>query len=231
MNYRTPGVYIEEISNGPRPVQASSTTETGFVAVIEIPTQFIPGGGGAAGMYLPGSTEDVHMSWNRARAFRRLAPAIDAPAASDKKAKGKKETPAAAGNEFQQLISEVLPGQWDVKSPTGDSKVTMASAKGEMLRFPVSRALMSVTVDAASKAEWDLSFTEASNKVMELIATHAEDQGVAHTGELGCVDKTQKPITIDVDAIHDRMHGTAPSFSSMDGFHAWRSEWSANLFV
>ena len=233
MNYRTPGVYIEEISNGPRPVQASSTTETGFVAVIEIPTQFIPGGGGAAGMYLPGSTEDVHMSWNRAKAFRRLAPAIDAPAVSkdDKKAKAKKDAPGTDGNEFQQLVSEVLPGQWDIKAPTGDSKVTMASAKGELLRFPVSRALMSVTVDAASKAEWDLSFTEASNKVMELIATHAEDQGVAHTGELGCVDKTQKPITIDVGAIHDRMHGTAPSFSSMDGFHAWRSEWSANLFV
>ena len=232
MNYRTPGVYIEEISNGPRPVQASSTTETGFVAVIEIPTQFIPGGGGAAGMYLPGSTEDVHMSWNRARAFRRLAPAVDAaPAKEDKKSKGKKEAPAPVGNEFQQLVSEVLPGSWDVKAPTGDSKVTMASAKGEMLRFPVSRALMSVTVDAASKAEWDLSFSEASNKVMELIATHAEEQGVAHTGDLGCVDKTQKPITVDVDAIHDRMHGTAPSFSSMDGFHAWRSEWSANLFV
>ncbi len=232
MNYRTPGVYIEEISNGPRPVQASSTTETGFVAVIEIPTQFIPGGGGAAGMYLPGSTEDVHMSWNRARAFRRLAPAIDAPAAKDdKKSKGKKDAPATVGNEFQQLVSEVLPGTWDVKAPTGDSKVTMASSKGEMLRFPVSRALMSVTVDAASKAEWDLSFSEASNKVMELIATHAEEQGVAHTGELGCVDKTQKPITIDVDAIHERMHGTAPSFSSMDGFHAWRTEWSANLFV
>ena len=232
MNYRTPGVYIEEISNGPRPVQASSTTETGFVAVIEIPTQFIPGGGGAAGMYLPGSTEDVHMSWNRARAFRRLAPAADAaPAKDEKKSKGKKEAPAPVGNEFQQLVSEVLPGSWDVKAPTGDSKVTMASAKGEMLRFPVSRALMSVTVDAASKAEWDLSFSEASNKVMELIASHAEEQGVAHTGELGCVDKTQKPITVDVDAIHDRMHGTAPSFSSMDGFHAWRSEWSANLFV
>ena len=107
----------------------------------------------------------------------------------------------------------------------------MASDKGDMLRFPVSRALMSVTVDASSKAEWDLSFAEASNKVMELIASHAEDQGVAHTGELGCVDKTQKPITINVEAIHDRMHGTAPSFSSMDGFHAWRSEWSANLFV
>jgi hypothetical protein len=232
MNYRTPGVYIEEISNGPRPVQASSTTETGFVAVIEIPTQFVPGGGGAAGMFLPGSTEDVHMSWTRARAFRRLAAAIDAPAETKKDDKKKgKDAPAVAGNDFQQLVSEVLPGKWDVKAPTGDSKVTMASEKGDMLRFPVSRALMSVTVDASSKAEWDLSFAEASNKVMEIIASHAEEQGVAHTGELGCVDKTQKPITIDVEAIHERMHGTAPSFSSMDGFHAWRSEWSANLFV
>ena len=38
-DYRTPGVYIEEISSGPRPVAASSTTETGFVAVITLPTQ------------------------------------------------------------------------------------------------------------------------------------------------------------------------------------------------
>ena len=100
MNYRTPGVYIEEISNGPRPVQASSTTETGFVAVIEIPTQFVPGGGGAAGMFLPGSTEDVHMSWTRARAFRRLAAAIDAPAETKKDDKKKgKDAPAVAGND------------------------------------------------------------------------------------------------------------------------------------
>ena len=230
-NYRTPGVYIEEISNGPRPVQASSTTETGFVAVIEIPTQFVPGGGGAAGMFLPGATEDVHMSWNRARAFRKLTGSIDAPVAADgKDKKDKKATPATSGNSFQQLVEEVLPGKWDIKAPTGDGKVTMASDKQDMLRFPVSRALMSVTVDAASKAEWDLSFDEASNKVLDIIAAHAEDQGVAHTGELGCVDKTQKPITVDVDAIHDRMHGTAPSFSSMDGYHAWREEWSGNLF-
>lgn len=227
-DYRTPGVYIEEISNGPRPVAASSTTETGFVAVIEIPDQFIPGGGGAAGMYLPGSTEDVHMSWNRAKAFRPLLAATE-PLAKDKKAKGK-DTPAVTGNSFQQLIGEVLPGKWDVKAPVGDNKVMMSSEKGDMLRFPVSRALMSVTVDAASKAEWDLSFEEASNKVLSIIANHAENQGVAHTGELGCVDKTKKPITIDVAAIHDRMHGTAPAFNSMDGFHAWRAEWSSRLF-
>jgi hypothetical protein len=230
--YRTPGVYIEEISNGPRPVAASSTTETGFVAVIEIPDQFVPGGGGAAGMYLPGSTEDVHMSWTRAKAFRPLLAAAEPPEplAKDKKSKDGKATPAVAGNSFQQLVSEVLPGKWDIKSPVGDNKVMMSSEKGDMLRFPVSRALMSVTVDASSKAEWDLSFAEASNKVLSIIATHAEDQGVAHTGELGCVDKTKKPITIDVAAIHDRMHGTAPAFNSMDGFHAWRAEWSARLF-
>lgn len=227
--YRTPGVYIEEISNGPRPVAASSTTETGFVAVIEIPDQFVPGGGGAAGMYLPGSTEDVHMSWTRAKAFRSL-PAAAEPPAKDKKGKDGKATPAVAGNSFQQLVGEILPGKWDIKSPVGDNKVMMSSEKGDMLRFPVSRALMSVTVDASSKAEWDLSFAEASNKVLSIIATHAEDQGVAHTGELGCVDKTKKPITIDVAAIHDRMHGTAPAFNSMDGFHAWRTEWSARLF-
>ena len=70
--YRTPGVYIEEISNGPRPVAASSTTETGFVAVITLPTQFVPGGGDAAGMYLPGASEDVHMSWKRIRVRVRM---------------------------------------------------------------------------------------------------------------------------------------------------------------
>ena len=187
----------------------------------------MPGGGGAAGMYLPGQTDDVHMSWNRAKAFR---PLLAAPEPTDKKKDPKAKAPAPPANSFQGLVSEVLPGKWDVKAPTGDNKVTMASEKGDMLRFPVSRALMSITVDAASKAEWDLSFDDASNKVMDIIASHAEEQGVGHTGELGCVDKSKKPITIDVAAIHDRMHGTAPAFNSMDGFHAWRVEWSGRLF-
>jgi phage tail sheath protein FI len=100
-NYRTPGVYIEEISNGPRPVQASSTTETGFVAVIEIPTQFVPGGGGAAGMFLPGVTEDVYMSWNRACAFRKLTGSIDAPVAAD--GKDKKRQKSNSSNFWKQL--------------------------------------------------------------------------------------------------------------------------------
>ena len=84
-DYRTPGVYIEEISSGPRPVQASSTTETGMVAVITIPSQFIAGLGDAEKMYLPGKTEDTHMSWSRARAFRRLSgPAAPEPKETQK---------------------------------------------------------------------------------------------------------------------------------------------------
>jgi hypothetical protein len=38
---------------------------------------------------------------------------VIAPAAVDKK-KGKKDAPAPAGNEFQQLVTESLPGKWDV---------------------------------------------------------------------------------------------------------------------
>jgi hypothetical protein len=154
--YRTPGVYIEEISSGPRPVQASSTTETGFVAVIDLPTQFVPGGGAASGMFLPGPSEDVQMSWGRANAFRKL---LGSAPAADPKAKGGKKggAPAAAGNDFQKLVSDILPGKWDIGAPTGDNKVSMASDKGELLRFPVSRALMSIKVDAATKTERDFS--------------------------------------------------------------------------
>jgi len=233
-DYRTPGVYIEEISSGPRPVQASSTTETGFVAVITLPTQFVPGSGDAAGMFLPGGSEDVHMSWNRARAFRRLTDSgvAAAPADAAKAAKkgAKAAPPAPVGNDFGSLLSDILPGKWDVRAPTGENKVTMSSEKGDMLRFPVSRALMSIKVDSASKAEWDLSFGADSNKVMELIATFAEEQSIPHTGNLPCIDAKGKPKSIDINAIHSRMHGTAPSFSSMDGFHAWRGEFGARLF-
>ena len=52
--YRTPGVYIEELSGGPRPVQPSSTTDTAFVAVLTLPTSFQAGKGMVAGMFLPG---------------------------------------------------------------------------------------------------------------------------------------------------------------------------------
>ena len=236
--YRTPGVYIEEISSGPRPVQASSTTETGFVAVITIPTIFYPGRGKAAGMYLPGPAEgDPQQSWSRALAFRPLLleSAGDA-GGGDAAEKGKKGgaggAPSAGGNNFQKLVSDILPGKWDVRAPNGaDNKITMSSDKGDMLRFPVSRALMSITTDeATNKAEWDLSFGADEGKIVQLISAYASEQGIEHTGNLGAVDPKGKPVTLNVGNIHDRMHGTAPSFTSMDGYHAWRVEWGGRLF-
>ena len=110
--YRTPGVYIEEISSGPRPVQASSTTETGFVAVIDLPTQFVPGGGSASGMYLPGPSEDVSMSWGRANAFRKLLADGGAPAAPAKaKGKGKAGPPAAGASSREAQPAAPARGQ------------------------------------------------------------------------------------------------------------------------
>ena len=64
--YRTPGVYIEEISAGPRPVAASSTTETGFVGILTLPTSFVSGRGKASGMFLPTLEDQAVLTWNRA---------------------------------------------------------------------------------------------------------------------------------------------------------------------
>ena len=91
--YRTPGVYIEEISGGPRPVAPSSTTDTGFIAVLTLPQSFIAGTGLASGMFLPAAEEQTLLTWNRARAFRALAAGGDAAEAP--KAKGKGAKPAA----------------------------------------------------------------------------------------------------------------------------------------
>ena len=232
-DYRTPGVYIEEISSGPRPVQASSTTETGFVAVITIPTIFYPGRGKAANMYLPGPAEgDPQQSWNRALAFRPLLlESADAAPAKGKKG-GAGGAPGAGGNNFQKLVADILPGKWEVRAPSGqDNKVTMSNDQGDLLRFPVSRALMSiVTDDATKKAEWDLSFGADESAVVQLISAYASDQGIEHTGNLGAVDPKGKPVTLNISNIHGRLHGTAPSFTSMDGFHAWRAEFGERLY-
>jgi hypothetical protein len=231
-DYRTPGVYIEEISSGPRPVQASSTTETGFVAVVTMPTIFYPGRGKASGMYLPGPAEgDPQLSWNRALAFRPLL-LESADAAPAKGKKGDGGAPSAGGNNFQKLVADILPGKWDIRAPSGaDNKVTMSDDQGGLLRFPVSRALMSITTDdATKKAEWDLSFGADENSIVQLISAYAAEQGISHTGNLGAVDPKGKPVTLNISNIHGRLHGTAPSFTSMDGYHAWRLEFGERLY-
>lgn len=236
--YRTPGVYIEEISAGPRPVQASSTTETGFVGVLTLPESFVRGSGSSSSMFLPASEEQVLLSWNRALAFRPLllgagAPAADAGAAAagdGKDAKAKKGAPEAGGNKFEQLVSEVLPGKWSIEAPASDA-VVMRSDKGAILKVPVRRTLMSVKVDEKGDRKWDLAFGADEQQMLQLIAGHAANQGVEHTGSLPNVDPKSAVAKIDVAAIQSRLQGTAQGINGMDGWEAWLNEFAGKLFV
>jgi len=232
--YRTPGVYIEEISAGPRPVQASSTTDTGFVAVLTLPTSFSPGAGKAAGMFLPGEEDRALLAWNRARAFRPLgdAPsaAPEAPADGGDKKSGAKKSAAkpAGGNRLQSLLDELLPGKWNVAPPNGENVVTLQSAKGQLLRFPVSRSMMSVK-EKDGAHEWDLAFGADEAKVVELIAGYAVPTGVTHSGSLSSIG-AGKPVNIDPDAIHTAMAGPAPLITNMTSYTAWRLALGEQLF-
>jgi len=73
-SYQSPGVYIEEISAGQRPVQPSSTHSTGFVGVLELPEQFRHGHAAATKAFLPvvdqsGKEGTELSSWDYARAY------------------------------------------------------------------------------------------------------------------------------------------------------------------
>lgn len=234
--YRTPGVYIEEISAGPRPVQASSTTETGFVGVLTLPESFVKGVGAASSMFLPATEEQVLLSWNRALAFRPLlltdggGAAAPADAKGKKDAKGKAAAAPAGDNKFAQLVSEVLPGKWTVDPPAGDN-VIMRDEKGTILKVPVRRTLMSVKVGEKGEREWDLSFGADEQQMLQLLAGHAGAQGVEHTGSLPSMGAKAAPTKIDVAEIQSNLQGTAQGINGMDGWEAWLSEFAGKLFV
>lgn len=232
--YNTPGVYIEEISGGPRPIQASSTTDTGFVGVLTLPTSFLAGKGSAANMFLPAAEEHPLLSWNRALAFRRLLPGPAAgDAAKDAKAKGKGGGKDDDDNRLNSLIEEILPGKWTISSPDDDeNKITLTSADGQMVRFPARRTMLSVKAkkegDKTTRI-WDLSFAADEQQVMELVAGHAAPSAVGHAGDIGSVEKG-KVATIDVGGIHDRMAKSASMLTGVDSYEVWRRDFGQELF-
>ena len=237
-DYRTPGVYIEEISVGTRPVQASSTTETGFVGIVTLPPQFLTGAGSASGLLLPSAEEETQLSWSRAVAFRGLLGAPEeAPDPKAKDAKGKKAPvkdakPPSTGNRLKDLVNEFLSEDWNVDAPTpGDNNLSMTTAKGEMLRFPVRRTLVSVKTDAKGAMEWDLAWGADEQQFLELVASHAVPQGVKHTGNLNCVDPKASPAKINVDSIQDRLQRPAAAIQSLDAYQTWRFEFGQELFT
>jgi hypothetical protein len=233
--YNTPGVYIEEISGGPRPIQASSTTDTGFVGVLTLPKSFLAGRGKAASMFLPAIEENPQLSWNRALAFRRLLPGPVAGGADDAaKGKGKASAPGAeGGNRFQGLVSEIMPGKWSISSPDHDDQnVTLTGEKGEVVRFPARRTMFSVKTKKEGEKElreWDLSFAADDQSIMELIATHASPNSVGHSGAIGAADGAVS-VTIDIAGIQGRMQKSASMLTSMDSYDTWRRDFGQELF-
>jgi len=232
-------VYIEEISVGTRPVQASATTETGFVGIVTLPPQFLAGAGSASGLMLPSPEEEAQLSWGRAVAFRRLlgAPAAEEAPAKEAKGKGKKDAPKkdapppSTGNRLKDLVREFLSEDWNVDPPTpGDNNLNMASTKGEKLRFPVRRTLVSVKTDDKGAMEWDLAWGADEQQFLELVASHAVPQGVKHTGNLNCVDPKASPSKVDVDNIQDRIQRPAAAIQSLDAYETWRCEFGKELF-
>lgn len=231
--YRTPGVYIEEVSGGPRPVTPSSTTDTGFVAVLTLPESFNAGTGKAAGMYLPSAQDEPLMAWNRALAFRPLveAPTAEAPAAGGEGGEGGEAAPAAEpkGNRLSGIVEQALPGKWDVQPPDGSGAITITSTAGEVIRFPVSPALVNVKEGENGAREWDLSFGADELRVLQLISGYALNMGVKHSGNLE-VANTRKSATINADEINEALVGDAPVVHSLEGYHTWRLEFGENLF-
>jgi hypothetical protein len=228
--YNTPGVYIEEISGGPRPIQASSTTDTGFVGVLTLPKSFLAGKGKAANMFLPATEENPLMSWNRALAFRRLLPG---PVGDAPKGKDKGSVPGAEGNRFVSLVSEILPGKWNVSAPSDDdSNITLTSETGEVVRFAARRTVFSVKTRREGEKdlrEWDLSFAADDQSVMELIASHAAPNQVKHSGSLSAVDGGAS-VTIDIAGIQSRMQKSASMLTGVDSFDSWRRDFGQELF-
>ncbi|MBK9369897.1 MAG: phage tail sheath subtilisin-like domain-containing protein [Deltaproteobacteria bacterium] len=238
--YRTPGVYVEEISTGPRPVVASSTTDTGFVGILTLPTSFSPGRGRASGLFLPALDEQPLLSWNRALAFRPLVtPSDEAPPTSVEPAAkeppkegapppkpGRPTPPRSQGNRLKALVEEALPGKWEIDSPNGEDMLTLRSQKGDILRVPVRRSQLST-----KEKEWDLAWGADDQQLLQVIASKAVEQGVRHGGTLPCADSAAQPLNLDASNIQARMQRVAPAIHTLDGFDAWRREVAGRLFV
>lgn len=237
--YRTPGVYIEEVTGGPRPVQPSSTTDTGFIGVLTLPSTFVAGRGDADGLFLPGAIDVPALAWSRALAFKALAGAPEAPAPKAEKGEPKADKPAEkadkpaaepSGNRFASLVSEALPGRWEVRPPTGEEAVTLVSERGDLIRFPVSRTFMSVKTAPTGNKEWDLAWGADEGRIFELLSGYALQAEVGHNGSLPCVSPKARAVSLDLDRIHETLVGPAPVVHSVDGYHAWRLELGERLF-
>ncbi len=230
--YQTPGVYVEEISAGPRPVQASGTTSTGFVGLLQLPGNFGWGLGTATDLLVPKSDASSRSSWSVASSFYALG--------WDPKADGATKAFDAVAKKILGDSVKVDP----VKADAPPSEIVIDAGASGKIRLDVDKSLVNVietvTEDAATKTKVKEYTFEVSNatavnptRLVDALAVRAvkADQrfDVAKLPKLATA-----AVTLDQDKlekVQEALADAAMMVTSMDDFHTWRKEWGRKLFV
>ena len=255
--FRTPGVYVEEISSGPRPVQASSTTETGMVGMVTIPKGFLAARR-SKDLLIP--QKDLHpaLTWQRAVAFYAL-PGDDETKSPDVKSPDVKNPDVKNPDVKSPDVKSPDVKSPDVKSPDvkADARRPQRAEAPKLHRMVkdllgsnwsvaapdrtgmVALSDGSQTIRFAARrtliAEkddgriWDIAAGANTLEVVNLVAVYAQQLGISHSGDLTCATTTSRDVTIET--VHDRMMKTASRVTSVDGFEGWLDDLAQDLFV
>lgn len=250
---RAPGVYVEELNNGPRPIDPSPTTETGFVAVLTLPEVFSVRKLAAdsksefkTDLLIPDRDElSPTVSWGQALAFRPFlqlssaAPDAESRATRSAKPADKAEkdsaTPAApepaiTANKLGRLIAEALEGgPWTVAPPDHQEDVLLLRSPQRSFRVPVRRSLLQVTKERPQDAEaWDLAPGGDPREILASLAPIAASAGVQPRLPLA---EPSSRKTLDLGDIQRQFMRPASTVQSMDAYETWRKDIGKELFI
>lgn len=246
---RTPGVYVEELNNGPRPIHPSPTTETGFVGVLTLPEIFTIrklASDPKRELLIPDRDEsNPTVSWGQALAFRPVlqiasaAPDADGRAARASKSteKGEKDAsaPAAAettiqGNKLSRLIADALDGgPWSIAPPDAGEDVLVLRSPQRTFHVPVRRSLLQITKERPQDTPvWELAAGSDPREILASVAPIAAVKGVQP--RLPAVEPTARK-TLPLDEIQQQFMTGARTVQSMDAFEVWRKDIGQELFI
>lgn len=237
--YQSPGVYIEEVAGGLRPVQASGTTSTGFVGVLELPVSFGRGlntltsaaeKAKYTNLLMPKGVTGVAASWSAARAFLPLAHSANL---ADLKAQ-QKPTPASL-DDFAKLI---LGKTYSAPKPLSDQaeRITLspaaASATENALTIEADKTLVNLVEAAPNDLSWNVSLAVSENprQLLDAVAHRAIRLGQAFAADLPGTDGNQPSLAVEFDALRNALFEPGFLVTGMDSFHTWRREFGRKLF-
>lgn len=184
--YQSPGVYIEEIAAGPRPIQASGTTSTGFVGVLQLPPTFVRGfalyqGFSSAPAYadtlIPQtSTSEIFATWTVARAFFPLAWAAF-------------KAPLKDGKAVPQAVSTVQ-GTVNIADAAGDAWATL-TARRKTVKATTAATSTQDDIDRAN-LEQDKALASWTSLSASLGASNTELAALVPGASIKGLDATQQ---------------------------------------